>query len=150
MNRNLYFAPLLQTTPMRKLFSTKYSAASFSIAMFLLRLVSGALIMNHGYGKLMKFSSMKGSFMNFLGLGSTTSLSLVIFAEFFCGLFLIIGLFTRAVVIPLIIVMIVALFHVHKIDFYGEGEKATLFLGSFLAILLVGPGRASIDGMIGK
>lgn len=135
---------------MRKLFSTKYSAVSFSIAMFLLRLVSGALIMNHGYSKLMKFSVMKGTFMNFLGLGSTTSLSLVIFAEFFCGLFLIIGLFTRAVVIPLIIVMIVALFHVHKIDFYGEGEKATLFLGSFLAILLVGPGRASIDGMIGK
>ena len=90
------------------------------------------------------------SLIEFIKAASVLGVALVIFAEFFCGLFLIIGLFTRAVVIPLIIVMIVALFHAHQIDFFGDGEKATLFLGAFLAILLVGPGRASIDGMIGK
>lgn len=135
---------------MKKLTSTKYSAASFSVAMLLLRIFSGGLMLSHGFDKLINFASKKETFMSFLGLGSTISLSLTIFAEFFCALFLIIGLFSRMVVIPLIIVMCVALFVSHGGDFFGKGEKAALFLGAYLTILLVGPGRFSVDAMTGK
>ncbi len=146
---NIYFAQT-NFNNMKRLFSTKYSAVSFNVAMLLLRIVSGALIMNHGYDKLIHFSERKATFMNFVGLGSTSSLALVIFAEFFCGLFLIIGLLTRAVAIPLVIAMAVALIHAHGADFFGQGEKAALFLVAFFSIFLLGPGKASIDGMIGK
>lgn len=135
---------------MKRLLSTKYSTASFNAATLLLRIVSGALMMNHGYDKLVHFAQYKGTFINFLGIGSAASLSLVIFAEFFCALFLIIGLFTRLATIPLIIAMCVALFKSHNGDFFGEGEMAALYLAAYLTLLLVGPGRVSVDGMVGK
>lgn len=135
---------------MSKLTSTKYSAAAFSLAMLALRLFSGILMMNHGYSKLVNFSARKAKFMDFLGLGSTLSLSLTIFAEFFCALFIIIGVFTRLATIPLIVCMCVALFKAHHGDFFGEGELSALYLGCYLTLLIVGPGKYSVDGLTGK
>lgn len=130
--------------------SIHYSALAFNIAMLLLRITMGALMMSHGYSKLTGFTSRKADFYNFLGLGSTASLSLAVFAEFFCALFIIIGLFTRAFVIPLIIIMSVALFKVHNMDFFDTGEAAALFLSGFAVLLLCGPGKASVDGIASK
>jgi putative oxidoreductase len=133
---------------MRKLTSVTYSASAFNTAMFLLRVGSGVLLMSHGYSKLVHFADMKNKFINFMGLGTTLSLSLTIFAEFFCAIFVIIGLFTRLVVIPPIVNLCVALFVAHHGDVFGDGEKAALYLLCFITILLCGPGRASVDGMI--
>jgi putative oxidoreductase len=135
---------------MKKLLSIHYNALAFNCSMFILRITMGALMMAHGYSKLIGFQSIKPKFYDFLGLGSTTSLTLAIFAEFFCALFIIIGLFTRVVAIPLIITMTVALFKVHAMDFFDTGEKAALFLSGFLILLLCGPGRASVDGIASK
>ncbi|MGB4815327.1 MAG: DoxX family protein [Ferruginibacter sp.] len=135
---------------MAKFLSTKYSATAFDVAILILRVASGVLMMNHGYGKLIHFSEYKVKFMSFMGLGQTTSLLLVVFAEFFCALFIVLGLFTRFAVIPLIIAMCVALFMAHSGDFFGDGEKATLYIGAFVNLLLVGPGRFSVDRLFGK
>jgi putative oxidoreductase len=135
---------------MKKLLSTKYSAGAFNTAMLLLRLGAGILMMNHGYDKLVHFGSRHNSFMNFLGIGSTFSLTLVIFAEFFCSLFLILGLFTRLATIPLIVAMSVALFKAHNAEIFGKGEVATLYLTCYVVLLLLGPGKVSVDGMTGK
>ena len=139
-----------QFITMKKLLSTQYHAISFNIAMLTLRLFAGILMMSHGYDKLIHFSEKKAVFHNFLGLGTTNSLLLVIFAEFFCALFVMIGLFTRLVAVPLIIVMTVAVFEIHQMDFFQTGEKASLFLSIFITLLLCGPGKASIDGIAGK
>ena len=135
---------------MRKLLSIQYSDWAFNLAMFLLRIGAGVLMMPHGYDKLVHFAEKKHTFINFLGMGSTMSLALVIFAEFFCSLFLILGLFTRLFVLPLIIAMAVALFKAHHGEFLGDGSHAALFLSSYLALLLCGPGKASVDGLVGK
>ena len=135
---------------MRKLFSSKYSAGAFNAAMLFLRLAFGILMMNHGYQKLLHFADKQHSFMNFLGMGSTLSLLLVIFAEFFCALFIILGLFTRLAAIPLIIITCLMIFKVHNGDVFGDGETSALYLTGFLVLLLVGPGRVSVDNMIGK
>ena len=135
---------------MKKLLSTHYNAFSFNAAMLLLRLAMGMLMMSHGYDKLVHFSEKKALFYDFLSLGSTTSLMLCIFAEFFCALFVVIGLFTRLVAVPLVIVMSIAIFSVHKMDFFDTGEKASLYLTGFLVFLLCGPGRASVDGIDSK
>lgn len=104
----------------------------------------------HGYDKLIHFADYQAKFMNFLGLGPTLSLALVVFAEFFCALFLLIGLFSRFVTIPLIINTAVATFVAHKGEIFGEGEHAALFLFGYIALLVAGPGKASVDGMMGK
>lgn len=136
---------------MKRLFSTRTSDTSFSIATFVLRVSAGALMMiNHGLDKLMHFGEKANKFADPFGIGSKTSLSLVVFAEFFCAAFLVLGLFTRLAAIPLIIAMAVALFYAHNGEFFGKGEMATLYLASYFAILLLGPGKASIDKFIGK
>jgi len=118
--------------------------------MLLHRLVFGVLMMSHGYNKLIHFSEKKAEFMNFLGMGSTVSLLLVVFAEFFCALFISIGLFTRLTVVALIICMAVALFKAHDGDVFGDGSSATLYLSAYVVLLLLGPGKISVDGLAGK
>lgn len=135
---------------MRKLLSTKYSAGAFNAALLILRLGVGAMMMMHGYDKLVHFGDLQHKFMNFMGLGSTVSLALVVFAEFFCSLFLILGLFTRLAAIPLIIATCVMVFKSHNGEIFGDGETAALYLTAYLVFLLIGPGRVSVDSMIGK
>jgi putative oxidoreductase len=135
---------------MKKLLSVKYSAGAFNTAMLLVRLAVGILMMQAGYYKLTHFSELTPQFMNFMGLGSTTSLALVVFAEFFCSMFVILGLFTRFAVIPLIIVVCVIIFKVDHGDMLHKSQFPTLLLTGYLTLLLVGPGRVSVDSMIGK
>lgn len=135
---------------MKKLFSIGYTSSAFNIAMFVLRVGAGVLMIHHGYDKLVHFQSYAPKFMNFMGLGSNVSLSLVIFAEFFCSIFLMLGLFTRLAAIPLLIDMAVAVAKAHNVEILGEGEHASLFFLIFLFIFIIGPGRISIDGMINK
>jgi len=134
-----------------KILSTKYGAGAFNFSMLFLRVVFGLLIIiKHGYMKMMNFSTLHTQFYNFLGLGSNTSLVLAIFAEVLCALFIVLGLFTRIAVIPLIIMMLVAIFGANSAKPLIESELALLYLGAFVTLLFCGPGRASIDGMINK
>jgi putative oxidoreductase len=135
---------------MKKLMSIQYNPLAFNTSMLLLRLTLGILMMAHGYDKLIHLNEYKATFLNFLGIGSTGSLLLVVFAEFFCALFIVIGLFTRIVTIPLIITMAVVVFQVHILDFFGKAELGSLYLTGYLVLLMCGPGKVSIDGIAGK
>ena|SRR6187399_1798892 len=135
---------------MKKLLSAKYTAGAVSAAMLVLRLGLGILMMHYGYDKLVHFSEYQDKFMNFLGMGRTVSLALVVFAEFFCSLFLILGLFTRLATIPLIIVVCVIIFKSNHGHVFGDAENPVLYLTGYLALLFVGPGRVSVDSMTGK
>ena len=135
---------------MKKLFSTKYSDRTITISLFLLRVAVGGLMIPHGYKKLMNFAAKSSTFSDPLHIGSPLTMSLVIFAEFFCAGLIVLGLLTRLATIPLIIAMSVALFISHNGQVFGEGEKAALFLAGYLVILLTGPGKISADRLIGK
>ena len=135
---------------MKKWLGTQYSNWAFNLSMFLLRAGLALLMIPHGYDKLVHFSSYKRDFLNFLGMGGGISLALTVFAEFFCSIFLAMGLFSRFVVIPLIINMTVIVFKAHHADIFGEGEHGSLFLIGYIVLLLCGPGKASVDGIMGK
>ena len=135
---------------MNKFLSTKYSKGSFNFAMLFLRSFLGLLLASHGYTKLVKFSSLKYSFINFMHLGSTISLSLIIFAELVCGILLILGLFTRFAAIPIIIGMCVVVFVASHGQIFSGGERGMIYLAAAVTIFLCGPGKISVDGMMGK
>jgi len=139
---------------MKKLFSTRTSDSAFSFATLLLRVGFGILLLlNFGLHKLTHYAEMQRQFGDPVGLGKNISLALVVFAEFFCAAFVILGLFTRLACIPIIITMAVAFFKVHKMSYGaapGTGQMALVFLLTFLAILFTGPGKVSIDRFIGK
>jgi putative oxidoreductase len=135
---------------MKKLFSTKYSDSSFAFATLVMRLGFGLTIIPYGFRKLVNFSKYAGNFTDPFHIGHTASLVLVIFAEFFCGALIVMGLLTRLACIPLVIAMAVALGYVNHWDIFGRGQDAAIFLSGFLALLFVGPGKISVDKLIGK
>ena len=136
---------------MRKLFSIRYSDTGISVSLFFLRIAFGFfLFFNHGLPKLMKFETMKDSFLDPLNVGNTTSLLLVIFAEVFCALLLVMGLLSRASAFVLVILFGVAIFIIHKNDPISQKESAYLYLTVSTALLLCGPGKWSIDNLISK
>lgn len=133
-----------------RLNSTTYSKKAVDAAMLVLRVGFGITMAPHGYDKLMGFAQKKAEFMNFLGLGGPLSLSLTIFAELFCSVLLIVGLFTRLATIPLIITALVIVFLAHSGDIFGEAADGFFYLLAYIAILLVGPGAFSVDAQLGN
>lgn len=135
---------------MKSFFSTKYSNASFNIGMLVIRLFLGLILISHGYPKLVHFSTMRHKFMDFMNMGSTVSLALILFAELFCGFLILIGMFTRLAAIPVVIGMGVVFFVASNADLFGQGERGGMYMAAAFLLLLCGPGKASVDGMMGK
>ena len=106
---------------MKKLFSTSYSETAFNIAMLVLRAGLGIMMIPYGYQKLIHFAERKDRFMNFMGIGSTTSLILVIFAEVICTSLLILGLLSRFAALVLVILTSVIVFKA----FWRRSEACT-------------------------
>lgn len=133
---------------MKKLLYPYSSKATASMAALVLRLGMGILMIPaHGWAKLSHFAEKKGQFLHFMGLSPEISMGLATFAEFFCSILLVLGLFTRLAAIPLIITMLVAL-HVHHWNIFGDNELPAAFLTGYCAILLLGPGKYSMDALI--
>ena len=119
------------------------------MGLLILRLVPGFLMAyGHGWGKLTSFGEKSGDFYNFLGLGSEFSFALVVFAEFFCSVLLMLGLLTRFAAIPLIITMIVIIFDIKAGKPMNEFETPLLYLVIFITLLITGAGKYSLDHTI--
>ena len=135
---------------MRRLLSYSASLPITSFGLLILRIGFGGLLAIHGYDKLMHYAEMKTQFMPFLGMAPPVALGLLIFAEFVCSIFVILGLLTRFACVPVIIAMSVALFQAHGGDVTGKGQAATLFLLVFLSLLFTGAGKYSLDAALYK
>jgi putative oxidoreductase len=141
----------MKLNEMKKFFSTRYTAFAFDIALFLLRVTLGLLMcLVHGIPKISNFSVWKTQFYDPFHIGSRWSLVLVIIAEVFGSMLLVIGLFSRLAALVLSIDMVFASFIYHAGHPLTEYEHAILFLTGFLCVLLLGPGKWSADGMAGK
>lgn len=126
--------------------SCKISLTNYGLLVF--RLVLGGFMLTHGWQKLSNFDAFSTAFPDPIGLGSSVSLSMIIFAEFFCSILLILGLFTRLATIPLMIGMGVAVLVIHGNDPFATKELPWLYFISYLGILLTGAGKLSIDYLL--
>ncbi len=122
-----------------------------SVAVLLLRLMTGAAFLVHGWPKIQNplhwMDAFPGHPPSFVQL-------LPAIAEFGGGVALILGLLTPVACAGIICTMLVALFvHIsHGDPFVAKGgpgwELAMVFLTSAVTILLLGPGRFSLDQKI--
>ena len=115
-----------------------------------LRLMAGFLFMAHGAQKLFGFLAPPGAptpaLMSQMGIGGVL--------EFFGGLLLLIGLFTRPVAFILSGMMAVAYFQMHAPGGFwplqNKGELAVLYCFLFLFFAVAGGGIWSVDRLIGR
>lgn len=128
-----------------------------------LRLVLGIVFFAHGAQKLLGwfggfgFSGTMGYFTDTVGIPGILAF-LVIMAEFFGSLGVLVGLLTRIAAAAIGCVMLGAIFTVHLPNGFfmdwqntgsGQGyEYHLLALGIVVALVIMGGGRASLDRMI--
>ncbi len=105
----------------------------------------GTMLWQHGWPKLMHFSERMDSFADPFGLGSALSLVLIVFAEVVCAALVVLGFWTRAALIPLIIGMAVIAFMVKGDADFKEKELALVYLFAFVTLLFTGSGRFAVD-----
>lgn len=139
------FAPM-------KFLHLNFLPRSADTALLLLRLwYGGSLLLLHGLGKAKNFSTMSQQFGDPIGIGPTPSLVLAIFGEVVCTTLIVLGLFTRVAAIGAATTMAVAFWFVHggKLVGANNGELAFLYLGVFVALVVAGAGKFSVDARIG-
>lgn len=118
----------------------------------LLRVVFGlSLAFGHGMAKVFggnmeRFAEGVGR----LGFPAPTAFAwAAALAEFAGGILVAAGLFTRPAAALAGFTMLVALWR-HRTQGFGDMEMALLYLTAMVAILLVGPGRLSLDARLGR
>jgi putative oxidoreductase len=111
----------------------------------------GALLLLHGWGKLIGFSSMAAQFADPFGIGKTPSLALAVFGELVCSALLVLGLYTRIAALGSGVTMAVAFWFVHGAKLTGQmsGEMAFVYLGVYVALFIAGAGKFSLDAKLG-
>ena len=115
------------------------------LGLLFLRISSSILMLTHGLPKLQKLISGNFEFGDPIGIGSTPSLFLAVIGEFICPILIIVGFKTRWATVPTIITMLVAALIVHGADPFNVKEKAVIFLIAFVTVLMMGPGKYSLD-----
>jgi putative oxidoreductase len=124
-----------------------------SLALNLLRIITGFLLMPHGAQKLF------GMFGGFRGQPGATAppfslIGLAGILEFFGGLAILLGLFTRPVAFVLSGLMAVAYFMAHAPKGFwpllNRGELAAIYSLVFLFLAAAGGGELSVDGLLRK
>ena len=135
-----------------KLFRLDFLPRSTDLALLVLRLWLGlSLVLLHGRAKLANFADMSQKFPDPFGAGPTVSLALAVFAEVFCSLLLVLGLFTRFAALCEMVLLGVAFSLVHRTALQGpqSGELAFIYLAGFVMLFLAGGGRFTLDSKLG-
>lgn len=115
---------------------------------FLLRIVLGAVFINHGYSKFINLDETT-QFFNFIGLDFWEHIALLAtYGEMIGGALIILGLFTRVAAVNCVVIMLTALYYAHWGQELKTLEFQFLLLASSAFLLFSGSGRVSVDSMI--
>jgi len=132
----------------KKMLGSKSNEFVENMWLLLLRVGAGGAMLTHGFPKLMKLVNGNNAFSDPFGIGAVPSLLLVIFAEFFCAVLVVLGITTRLAAIPIIVTMVVAIFWIHSGSNFAAKEMAVLYLLLFTTILVFGSGRFALGNLI--
>lgn len=138
----------------KKIFAPGNDSTMTNLGLLVLRLWFGlTMCLHHGLEKINSWNQMAPMWLDPFHIGHQASFALTVFAEAVCSLLLALGLVTRFAAMVLVINMIVAFTMVHK-ESLKAGELAYVYLGVFVALLLAGGGKFSLDkalfGKVGK
>ena len=119
-----------------------------------LRLFVGIMLMQFGVRQMTHYYEMCDIFPPVLGMSPSASLTVMIAIEVICSAFIMFGFLTRFMIMPPFLAMIVAEYHLlhdyvsdaaYLLDWQQQGYLPIMFLGIYFFLLLVGPGKISVD-----
>ncbi len=126
-----------------------------TVSMDLMRIVSGLMmVVGHGYAKTFgeKVQPFFGG-KDFFGIDvGINMLWIAGFIEFYVGILVILGLFTRPAALLTAVLMVMAYLSSHAAWFptFNGGELATVYFLVFMVLFAYGPGPLSLDAILFK
>ena len=122
----------------------------------LLRVLLAILLLFHGVSKLIGGIGFLTGMLDKLGIPHVIAYGVYV-GEVIAPLLMLVGLFTRAAALVVVINMIVALLLVHTKQFFTLNETGGwalelqgMYLGAAVAVALLGAGRYSLGGAAGR
>ena len=103
------------------------------------------LFWTNGWPKVVHYASELQHIDDPLGLGKTPTLWLALFSEVACPLAVAVGFLTRLASVPVIVLLLVTMIDVHGDWTLEQGQFGWLYLFIYVGVLVIGPGRYSID-----
>lgn len=119
-----------------------------------LRLFIGIMMIQFGVRQIAEFQMLGSNFPDFFGMTSEWSLGIFIAIEMVCSIFIMFGFLTRLMTLPPFIAMIIAEYYLlhdtlreatYLLPWQSQGYLPIMFLGIYMFIMLVGPGKISVD-----
>lgn len=133
----------------------KFTGYSYTnLGRLFLRLFVGIMLMQFGIRQIAHYFEMRDVFPAVMGMSSEVSLIVMTCIELICSIFIMFGFLTRLMVIPPFVSMVMAEYYLlneyvseasYLLSWQQQGYLPIMFLGIYFFILLVGPGKISVD-----
>ena len=142
------------TNILKKIYIKTTGYSYTNLGRLFLRLFVGIMLMQFGIRQAYAFDTAAETFPAVLGMSQSASLVVMILIEILSSLFLMVGFCTRIMTVPPIIAMVLAEWHIlhdtmkipaYMLTWADPGYVPVLFLGIYFFIILVGPGKISVD-----
>ncbi|MDE6017444.1 MAG: DoxX family protein [Muribaculaceae bacterium] len=138
----------------KKIYVTTTGYSYTHLGRLFLRLFVGIMMLQFGIRQLNAADILCDSFPSVMGLGSEASFWIMVCIEIVCSLFIMAGFITRGMIIPPFIAMTVAEYYLlhdvastatYQLNWEQPGYLPIMFLGIYFFLILVGPGKISVD-----
>lgn len=119
-----------------------------------LRLFAGVMLLQFGLRQLMHFDEACSLMPSVAGMGAESTSVVMIAIELVCAVFIMFGFLTRLMLVPPFLAMVAAEYYLlhdysqeasYMLDWAQPGYLPIMFLGIFFFLMLVGPGKISVD-----
>lgn len=139
---------------MKKIYIRTTGYSYTNMGRLFLRLFVGIMLMQFGIRQCYNFDAACSAFPAIGCISPETGLTVMILIEIVCSLFIMVGFITRIMTIPPFLAMIAAEIYIlhdvvneapYMLSWAQQGYVPVMFLGIYFFILLVGPGKISVD-----
>jgi len=139
--------------PIKKLYIRTTGYSYTNMGRLFLRLFVGIMQMQFGLRQLIHYDDALTSFPEFIGIAPSVGLPLMIAVEIVCSLFIMCGFLTRVMAFVPLVAMTMAECYLlsvgntspYLLTWEQPGYVPIMFSGIYFFIILVGPGKISVD-----
>lgn len=138
----------------KKIYVTSTGYSYTNLGRLFLRLFVGIMLLQFGIRQIGQAALLADTFPAVLGMSNETSLWTMICIEIGCSIFIMAGFLTRIMILPPFVAMIMAEYYLlhnmateatYQLSWEQPGYLPIMFLGIFFFLILVGPGKISVD-----
>lgn len=138
----------------KKLYFWSSGYSYTNLGRLFLRLFVGLMLLQFGVRQILDFEAERLLFPSVMGMSPSAGCIVMVCIEIGCSVFIMCGFLTRLMIIPPFIAMLFAEYYIlhnispeapYMLQWDQIGYLPIMFLGIYFFLMLVGPGKISVD-----